>query len=97
VPQVASLLPILEAETRLNDVPCSMYAGDFYSMFGYEVPYFGVVQFGCLPKTYIVDPDGRPFAFTVRDKGEIRIRTVFGWSCFEIRRVGDSIVMTRGW
>lgn len=93
VPQVASRLPILESETSLDGVPCRLCAGELYEMFGYEAPYLGVVQFGCIPKTYEIDPNGDRFEFTNDSTARISVRTIFGWSHFHIRREGDSLTI----
>lgn len=95
VPQVSSLLPILEARTQFNGQVNDVCFGDLYSFCGYEAPYLGVIQLGCLPKTYEIDPDGNRFEFTERDTASISVRTIFGWSHFDIRRYRNKLTITQ--
>lgn len=91
---VFTLLPTLDGRTSKNGESSGICAME---------PWFDSrkwmrgVHYGLIPRGVDVDPDGNPWKFTESDWATISVRTIFGWSHFEIRRIGDRIIVSRLW
>lgn len=83
VPGVRSVLPIFEARTYLNDEPGGAFVACDYEFWGHITPYYSAVELGCLPKC----------EFTELDTATISVRTIFGWSHFDVRRVCNDVTI----
>lgn len=112
IPGVTSLIPINKYDLRLNGEEFGVMSGELFCIFGYDISNtkrfsgyrWRTVELNCLLKRDCLAPPAPDSdlcetvkAFSEQDRATISVRTVFGWSHFEITRHGDSLSIRRCW